>query len=460
MQMSQLYTPGLAQYSYVVGSGNECVVVDPARKVQPYIAQAKAFNMKITGIVETHLHADFISGHMELADRTGAPIYAPAVANCDFPHVPLSDGDSFRVGQLVFELWETPGHTPEGAVYVVHDGERGTEPVLSFTGDTLLVGDVGRPDLFPEQEFELAGQLFESLQRLKELPDHVEVYPAHGMGSLCGRALSSKRWSTIGMERLYNQAFSTNDREAFIRSLLTDMPAAPDHFARCSAINRAGPDLIQNLTEICSLSPQEVADSISSGSLVLDVRSAQTFAGGHIPGSISISQHGNLATFAGWVIPPDEDLVLILEREEEAQSIAHTLYNVGLDRITGYLQEGFDNWTNAGQRISTLETIGVHDLKQKLESQPPRVLDTRAKGEWVREHIRGTTLAPAPDLRYLGEDWDPTAPIVVFCNTSNRSMLAASLLKRRGFQRPISTLGGMTAWKSAGYPLVSEGGTD
>ena len=456
MQFAQLYTPGLAQYSYVIGSGKQCVIVDPTRDIEACVAQAKAFGMTIVGILETHLHADFISGHMELAAQTGAPIYAPALANCSFPHIALNHGDTFHIGQLEFQLWETPGHTPESAIYVVHDHERGPDPVLSFTGDTLLIGDVGRPDLFPERETELAGRLFESLQLIKQLPDHVEVYPAHGMGSLCGRALSSKRWSTIGMERLHNQSFKLSDQQAFIADILADIPAAPDHFSRCSTINQGGPELIANLPHLQPHRPQQVAGFLDQGGLVLDVRSAHNFASGHIPQSTSISQYGNLPTFAGWVIPPDRDVVLILEREDDLRRIVAILRNVGLDRIVGYLEGEFDNWINAGMPVSTLRTISIHDLKEQVGNSRSRILDTRAESEWKREHIKGTTLAPAPDLRYLGEDWNREEPIVVLCNTSNRSMLAASILKGRGFQRVISTLGGITAWKSAPYPLIEE----
>ncbi len=247
MQFAQIYTPGIAQCSYVLGSGGKCVVVDPVRQIEPYLEQAKAFNMEITAILETHLHADFISGHIELAEKTGATIYAPRAANCTFEHRALEDGEEFTVEDLRFTLLETPGHTPDCAIYLVADLERGSEPVLAFTGDTLLVGDVGRPDLFPSREEELAEKLFHSLQRLKDLPDHLEVYPAHGMGSLCGQDLSAKLWSTLGIEKRYNYALQHADLPTFKEDLLTDIPTAPDHFARCSEINRQGPVLLQAL---------------------------------------------------------------------------------------------------------------------------------------------------------------------------------------------------------------------
>lgn len=457
MQIAQIYTPGIAQCSYVIGSGKKCAVVDPVRNVEPYLEKAKEFGMEIGAILETHLHADFLSGHMELAARTGAPIYAPKIADCTFEHRALADGEEFELEQLRFKLLETPGHTPDCAVYVVTDLERGDGPVLVFTGDTLLVGDVGRPDLFPSREEELAEKLFYSLRRLKELPDQVEVYPAHGMGSLCGRALSAKLWSTIGTERLYNYALQHTELEPFKQDLLTGMPAAPDHFARCSEINRQGPALLRTLGTTSSMKPLEVAAAMEQGKVVLDVRPYHSFAAAHIPGAYSISYYGNMATFAGWVIPPETELILVLERESDLQKVKKALHNVGVDRIEGFLAGSIEGWINAGQPVKSIETISVQELHAWLQNDPPLLLDNRAKGEWEKEHIAGTTLAPTPDVRHLYKDWDPAAPVVVICNTSNRSMTAASLLKQRGFEKVFNLVGGTTAWDAAGYPMQAGG---
>ncbi len=457
MQIAQLYTPGIAQCSYVLGSEKKCVVVDPVRNIEAYLAQAKSFGMEIVAILETHLHADFVSGHMELAQKTGAPIYAPKIANCTFPHHALDDGEEFAVENLRFKLLETPGHTPDCAVYVVTDLDRGDGPVLAFTGDTLLVGDVGRPDLFPNREEELAEKLFSSLKRLKELPDHVEIYPAHGMGSLCGRALSAKLWSTIGTERLYNYALQHEDLESFKLDLLTDMPSAPDHFARCSEINRQGPALLSSLTPPVPLKPPAVSQAIDQGKTVLDTRPYHSFASAHIPGSYSISHHGNLVTFAGWVIPPEDELILVLEQENQLAKVEQTLHNVGLDRIAGFLEGAMEGWINAGLPVDNVGTISVQGLREWMNTENPLVLDNRAKGEYSKGHIGGTGLAPTPDVRHLYKQWDPEAPVVVLCNTSNRSMTAASLLKQRGFQQVINAVGGTTAWAAAGYPMESGG---
>ena len=347
MQFAQIYTPGIAQCSYVLGSGGKCVVVDPVRQIEPYLEQAKAFNMEITAILETHLHADFISGHIELAEKTGATIYAPRAANCTFEHRALEDGEEFTVEDLRFTLLETPGHTPDCAIYLVADLERGSEPVLAFTGDTLLVGDVGRPDLFPSREEELAEKLFHSLQRLKDLPDHLEVYPAHGMGSLCGRDLSAKLWSTLGIEKRYNYALQHADLPTFKEDLLTDIPTAPDHFARCSEINRQGPVLLQALVSPRPWKAADTAAAVEAGTLILDTRPYYSFAGSHIPGAYSISHHGNLATFAAWILPAEKELILVLEQESDFARVKSTLHNVGLDQVAGYLAGGVESWVNA-----------------------------------------------------------------------------------------------------------------
>ncbi len=459
MHFAQIYTPGIAQCSYVVGNGSKCVVVDPIRSdINVYLEKAKEFGMEITGILETHLHADFISGHMELADLTGAKIYAPEIANCTFPHHALADEEEFTIESLRFKLLETPGHTPDCTVYVVTDLERGEDPVLAFTGDTLMVGDVGRPDLFPNREEELAEKLFDSLKRLKELPDHVEVYPAHGMGSLCGKALSAKLWSTIGTEKRNNYALKHTELDAFKVDLLTDMPAAPDHFARCSEINRTGPELLSNLTQPGAYSASEADKAIKEGYSVIDFRAYHSFAGAHIPGSYSISKDGNPATFAGWVVPSDDKLILVLEKGGNLEEMKTALYNVGLDNLYGYLEGSVESWVNAGLPTDSINTVSVHELKERLKKEKDLLLlDNRAKSEWESGHIEEAVLAPAPDMRQPSKDWNLEEEVFVHCNTSNRSMTAASLLKQKGFKKVTNVLGGTTAWSAAGLPMKTEG---
>ncbi len=456
MHFAQIYQPGLAHCSYILGTGKECVVVDPARDISPYLKQAKEWEMKIVGILETHLHADFISGHMDLQKETGATIYAPSTANCTFAHKSLQDEEEFNLAGFKFKLWETPGHTPDCAVYLVTDLARDSEPVLTFTGDTLLIGDVGRPDLFPDKKEKLAEDLFKSIKRLKTLPDHLEVYPAHGMGSLCGRDLSAKLSSTIGTEKRANYAIQYDNLEEFKEGILAGMPDAPDHFARCSEINRKGPITVDQLSKPLPKTPGEFAELLEKDCLALDIRSYLSFAAGHIPSSYSISTAGNLPTFAGWILPPEKPILLISSDEKTVEKTVQKLQSVGLDKVEGFLEGGMVSWINSGMPTQQVRTLSIEELKEKMEKETPFVLDNRARGEYEASHIRGTILAPTPDIRHRYEEWSPDKPIFTLCNTSNRSMTAASLLQQRGFEKVYNILGGTTAWNNAGYPMEEE----
>ncbi|UMZ72921.1 MBL fold metallo-hydrolase [Natranaerofaba carboxydovora] len=453
MHFAQIYTPELAHCSYVIGKNQKCVVVDPSRDVEKYFKQADAFGMEIVGVLITHLHADFVSGHLELANKANATIYAPAAANCEFSYHPLKDSEEFTVENLCFKLTETPGHTPDSSFVTVFDLERGKDPILAFTGDTLLVGDVGRPDLFPDKEEELAEELFESLKKFDELPDSCEIYPAHGMGSLCGRSLSAKLSSTMGTERKYNYALQYDELENFKEDLLAEMPPAPDHFSRCSEINRKGPVLMDDLDQPKPMDPNEVNNAIQEGKIVLDTRSFVSFAAAHIPKSYSITKSGNLSKFAGWIIPPDDEIILVMDHEKDLEDVKNSLYHVGLDNIVGYLKGGIEGWINSGFLIDYIESMSVKRLYEWLEEDHPLVIDNRSSDEWETGYVPGSKLAPAPDVRFLYEEWSSEKPVVTICNTSKRSMLAASILKQKGFKRVINVMGGMTAWKNAGYPL-------
>ena len=266
MFIQQFFVPGLAHTSYLLGGQKACAIIDPKRDVGDYIEVAKTMDLNITHILETHLHADFVSGHMDLSDMTGAKIFAPKTGRCLFDHVAVADGDTIEIEDMELKVLETPGHTPEHVSYVVTDRSRGSEPVAVFSGDTLFVGDVGRPDLFPGKGDELASKLYNSLyNKLMKLPDFCEVYPAHGAGSLCGRAMGAKRSSTIGYEKLYNSALKPQGEREFKEALLTGMPQTPDHFSRCSSINARGPALVKELSVPQALSPNEVGRSQGQG---------------------------------------------------------------------------------------------------------------------------------------------------------------------------------------------------
>jgi hydroxyacylglutathione hydrolase len=453
MLIQQFFVNGLAHISYILGGSKTCTVIDPRRDIQIYFDAAKAMGLKITHVLETHLHADFISGHLELVEKTGAKIYAPKSGKCEFEYIGLSEGDTFEIEDMELKVLETPGHTPEHIVYVVIDHSRGEDPVALFSGDTLFVGDVGRPDLFPNIAKELASNLYDSLQKLAKLPDFCELYPAHGAGSLCGRAMSAKRTSTIGYERRYNYAFQIKEKNKFIDSLTTDMPEAPDHFSRCSDINRKGPALLKNLPPLKPLEPATFSKMAKKkDTVILDIRSYETFGGQYISGSYHIDFGGNFSTFAGWVIPPDVNILLVTERPEQAEEAVVLLRRVGLDRTTGYLEGGMYEWAKAGLPTQHVHQYSPEELQKRMASGPPVTLvDVRAKREYMTGHIDGTINVPAPDLRKRHKELDPKVPIVVICNTGHRSSLGASLLKQHGFKDVSNLAGGMTGYNAAGY---------
>jgi hydroxyacylglutathione hydrolase len=453
MIVHQFFVKGIAHSSYLIGGDETCAIVDPRRDVQIYIDAACEQGLKITHILETHLHADFISGHMDLARKTGARIYAPRSARCRFDHAPLAGGDSFRLEHMRFSVLETPGHTPEHISYVVANTSRGKEPVGVFCGDTLFVGDVGRPDLFPSMADELASRLYDSLfGKLLDLPDFCEIYPAHAAGSLCGRALAAKRTSTIGYERRYNPALQIRDRKEFIKSLTTNMPLAPDHFSRCSEINRRGPAVVEDLPPMEAWEPKPFARKLKGKSaLVLDVRSFDAFGGQHIPGSIALDTGGNFATFAGWVLPPDADIALVAVSRAQAEEAAVWLRRVGLDRVKGFLDGGIFAWLKAGLPGDRVTQVTVHELRTMVIKKARMTLvDVRSPNEFAAGHIPGAVNIPAPDLRTNYRGLKKDRPIALICGTGHRSSLGASLLKRRGFKDVRNVAGGMTGYMAAG----------
>ena len=454
MIVQQFFVKGLAHSSYLLGGTNTCAIIDPRRDVEIYLEAAKALNMEITHILETHLHADFISGHRDLAGKTGAKIYAPQSAHCAFDHVSMAEGDTFTIEDMTLRVFETPGHTPEHISYIVVDEARGVDPAGVFCGDTLFVGDVGRPDLFPGRAQELASKLYESLHdKLLTLPDFCEVYPAHGAGSLCGRAMGAKRTSTIGYERKYNGALKIMDKDEFITSLTTNMPGAPDHFSRCSAINGSGPALVDSLPVLTPFDPVRFHKKANADNMVvLDIRSYDAFGGQHVPGSFHIDLTGNFATFSGWVLPPDKEILLVGFNDAQAKEAAVWLRRVGLDRAIGYLDGGMFEWAKAGLHTSHVGQLSVEEVhRMSSGDRNMTIVDVRAPSEYQGFHIEGAVNIPAPDLRKRHSELDPTMPTVLLCSTGHRSSLSASILKQHGFTDVFNGAGGMTAYAAAGY---------
>ena len=458
MEFKQIYTRGLAHCSYVIGGENACLVIDPDREVSQYIAIADSLGLPIKGIIETHLHADFVSGHIELMERTGATIYITEKANAEFPHYAVRDEEEIIVDTLLIKMLDTPGHTPESSIFIVSDLERGREPSVAFTGDTLLIGDAGRPDLFPEIKEELASKLYRSLRRIEQLGDNIEVYPAHGAGSLCGKSLSSKLSSTIGTEKMHNPAMLRHPEKEFIKSFLLEMPETPDHFARCSEINRKGASVISKLIKPTGYAPEEFLKLSRSGCVVVDTRDQLAFGAAHIPGSFGLSLKGNFATFAGWVLPPDKPLLLVLEDKNDMSVALKALYSVGLDHVAGYLEGGMTAYATSGLETARFESISVTEAKERYEKGEILLVDTRLKSEWEIGHIKCTVHIPAPDIRKRYKDLIGNMPVAFICNTGNRSLLATSLMMNlSGMKNVINVIGGTTAWTNLGHPTVIVG---
>ncbi len=449
MLLKHFFLPKLAHSSYLLAGDRTCAIVDPCRDVQMYLDAAEELDLRITHILETHLHADFVSGHMDLAGLTGADIYAPASAGCAFPHKALSENDIFRLEDMAIRVIETPGHTPEHIAYVVTDTSRGDDPVGVFCGDTLFVGDVGRPDLFPGRAVELADRLYDSLGKLLELPDFCEVYPAHGAGSLCGRAMGAKWRSTVGFERRFNPALQIHDREEFIKSLTTDMPPAPDHFSRCSEINRKGPALVDDLAPMKKMAPRDFREAVEAeDAIVLDVRRYDAFGGQHVPGSWSIDFTGNFPTFAGWVVPPQMDIYLVATDGDEARQAVKWLRRVGLDRSMGWLDGGMFAWATHGLPTAHLPQLSVLEAGD-LHEEGMTMLDVRAPLEFEDSHVNGAVNIPAPDLRTRFDEVDRDSDVMLVCSTGHRSTLAASILLSKGYSRLRNVAGGMKGLSAA-----------
>jgi len=454
MLLKHFFLGKIAHSSYMLAGKNSCAIIDPQRDVDIYINEARAQGVEITHILQTHLHADFISGHMDLAKKTGAKIYIAKSAQCTFEHVALEEGDTLEIEDMVLQVLETPGHTPEHLSYVVIDKSRSEAPVGVFVGDTLFVGDVGRPDLFPGKAEELAGKLYHSLHdKLMKLPDYVEVFPAHGAGSLCGRAMGAKWRTTIGYERNFNDTLQIKDKAAFIKSLTEDMPPAPDHFSRCSDINRKGPVIIADLPALEEYSPAEFKAKMNEpDKVILDVRCYHGFASQHLDGAWHLDLNGNFPTFAGWVIPTDKDILLVAEDYKKALEANTWARRVGTDRIVGYLDGGMVAWAAEGLVTSHVGLISAEELHNKLVDQENFVLlDVRAPLEFEEIHIEGAVNIPVADLRSRYKELDPEKTTVIICSSGNRSSLGASILKQYHFQDVINVAGGMTGYSAAGY---------
>ncbi len=457
MYFKQFYLGCLAQASYSIGSEGEVAVVDPRRDVDEYLDDAKAQGLEIRYVIETHLHADFVSGHRELAERAGATILIGAKAGATFPHRAMKDGDELMLGKVRLRFLETPGHTPESVCILVTDTSKGDTPSLVLTGDTLFIGDVGRPDLAgsrghtPES---MASQLYRSLHdKLLALPDTVAVYPAHGAGSLCGRNISQELHSTIGEQRRTNYALKPMPEAEFVRLTTLDLPEQPSYFGMDVALNREGAPPLTGRPLPPALDPDAFAARAQAGAQVIDVRPAAAFGAGHVPGAWSLGLTGQFASWAGALLDPEREILLVSEDEAGAAEATVRLSRVGLERVAGHLAGGLAAWDAAGRKVERLPQWPVDELKAQIAEQPKLlVLDVRRPGEYAAGHVPGARSLPLDRLGREAGSFDPSRPLAIVCASGYPSNVASSLLRQKGYAGELyHVAGGTSAWVAAGF---------
>jgi hydroxyacylglutathione hydrolase len=465
MKIEQIYTGCLAQGAYYIESNGEAAIVDPLREVAPYIQKAKLDGAKIKYVLETHFHADFVSGHLDLAKKTGAEIvYGPTAAPSFKIHA-ASDGEILNVGKIKIKIIHTPGHTMESTCYLLID-EKGKETAL-FSGDTLFIGDVGRPDLAQKVKAELtedilAGHLFDSLRnKIMPLADDIIVYPAHGAGSACGKNMSKETTDTLGNQKKTNYALRPDMTKAeFKTAVLDGLVAPPGYFPLNVLMNIQGYDSIDQVLERGqhALSPKAFeAAANETGALILDTRDAQTFAKGFIPNAINIGIDGNFAPWVGAMIPDIKQEILLITEEGREEEVITRLARVGYDFTIGYLKGGFDAWKAAGQEVDTIESISADQLADLIKKNSnAKILDVRKKSEHFSEHIIGSENAPLDFINDSMAQIDKSKTYYVHCAGGYRSMIFMSTLKARGFNNLVDVKGGFTALKNSGNFKISE----
>jgi hydroxyacylglutathione hydrolase len=452
MKFDQYYLECLSHASYMVAdeTTGRAVVVDPQRDISQYLADARAAGLTIELIIETHFHADFLSGHLELAEATGAEIAYSEVAEPEFPHRKIADGEKLSLGEVTLEFRHTPGHTPESMSIVVWEKPTDTAPYAVLTGDTLFIGDVGRPDLLSSIGFgrdELAEMLYDSIKnKLMTLPDTTRVYPAHGAGSACGKNLSTELWSTIGSQRLTNYAVKAPDKATFIELVTEGQPPAPEYFVYNAILNRKNRELLDEADAPPFMTFDEVTAAIARGAVLIDGRDSEDFARGHFRGAINVGLAGRYAEFAGSIIKPDVDLVLMVDDGFEMEAKTR-LGRIGFDRVIGVLDQPLKAMLDNQQHVQTGSRLTVIDFTERQRTIPNlQVVDVRNPGEVANGMISDAIAIPVGQLPARVEELDPHRPTVVYCAGGYRSSVAASLLRHRGFSDVSDVRGGYNAW--------------
>jgi len=466
MFFQHIYDKSLAQASYFIGcqKAGVAAVIDAKRDVDTYIEIAEQNNMKITHILETHIHADFLAGSRELAELTGAQMYLSAEGGSgweyEFPHVGLKDGDKIKVGNLTLDVLHTPGHTPESISFLLTDNPAINKPVMLFTGDFVFVGDIGRPDLLEKAAGMLgtqqigAKQMYESIKKFDALPDFIQVWPGHGAGSACGKALGAVPSTTVGYEKLRNWAFQyDNNEKGFVQYLLEDQPEPPKYFAMMKKLNKADRPLLTEVPKLKKLSADKLKENMAKGMNLLDARIKTDFAAGFIPGSINLQGNNSFATWAGWFLNYDEPFMLLAD-EDQLDDLTRKLMRIGLDKIEGYVPSTA-TWTESGGALQKANVISLEETKRLLQTNGVQLIDLRGASEYKSGHIAHADNVFFGTLPENLDKVDKDKKVIIHCQSGDRATIAYSILAKNGFTNVLNFSGSINEWVNAGEPVVS-----
>jgi hydroxyacylglutathione hydrolase len=474
MFFQRFYDTRLAQASYLIGCQrtDEAVVVDPNRDVQQYLDAAAKEGLRVTHVTETHIHADFVSGARELARRAGAQLFLSDEGDVEWKYAfakeerarLVKDGDHFMVGNIRIDVMHTPGHTPEHISFLVTDTPAASGPWGILTGDFVFVGDVGRPDLLERSAGHVgtmeasARRLFRSLQRFRELPAHLQVWPGHGAGSACGKALGAIPSTTVGYELIGNWGLTTPDEDEFVRMVLAGQPEPPRYFAQMKRINKEGPRILGGIPRPTRLPAQALVSLLRAGAIVVDTRSAAEFAAGHAVGTLNIPLGDAFTTWAGWLLPHDRDVHLLVDTTGCAHCIetaVRDLAMIGLDRVAGVIgAESLGALASSGRALATVAQATPKEAAEMIAQGGAAVLDVRGRSEWEAGHLPDAPNIPVGYLSDRLSELPTDRPLIVYCQGGTRSAIAASVLQARGLTNVVNLVGGITAWQQAGLPVT------
>jgi hydroxyacylglutathione hydrolase len=453
MFLKKIKSEGIAHLSYILGDGLDAVVIDPRRDCGIYAEIAAQQGVRITRIFETHRNEDYIIGSQDLARRSGAAIHHGKALDFSYGEG-VSEGDTFDVGDLRLRILETPGHTFESISIVVTDKNYGKDAVAVFTGDTLFIGDVGRTDFFPDQACKVAGALYDSIfDKLLPLGDQTIIYPAHGAGSACGDSMASREFSTLGHERLHNPVLQKTDRESFIDFKVHEHHYLPPYFKKMEQYNQFGSPPLHSLPQPVPMHAKDVKKAQTNGAMLLDLRSPEAYAGAFIPGSLAMPLE-MISAYAGYLLDYDTDIILIPETREQIPAAVAHLIRIGYDRLAGYLKGGMHSWETEGLQYDRIGAVHAAGIGQRLQNNENlTLLDVRKISEYKQSRLAGATHIFLGELPDRIDELDPDKPIITFCGSGMRAIIAASILKQNGFTRVEDSLGSMRACKSVGCEL-------